>query len=201
MRHPLEANTLARLAARHAGSGPGAVVGFGLSNDERRGVTEEFAHAFAIARRAGLMLVPHAGELLGAAAVAETLDAIAPERLGHGVRSVEDPRVLERVVREGVALEVCPLSNVSLGVYDVAEEVPLRTLVDAGAAVALGADDPLIFGSRLADQYATARVDHGFSDAELASLARASLAASRAPSDVVAAAEADIATWLGGSGG
>ena len=83
------------------GSGPGAVVGFGLSNDERRGVTEEFAHAFAIARRAGLMLVPHAGELLGAEAVAETLDAIAPERLGHGVRSVEDPRVLERVVRAG----------------------------------------------------------------------------------------------------
>ena len=172
MRHPLEANTLARLAARHAGSGPGAVVGFGLSNDERRGVTEEFAHAFAIARRAGLMLVPHAGELLGAAAVAETLDAIGPERLGHGVRSVEDPRVLERVVREGVALEVCPLSNVSLGVYDVAEDVPLRALVDAGARVALGADDPLIFGSRLADQYATARVDHGFTDAELASLAR-----------------------------
>ena len=111
--------------------------------------------------------MPHGGELLGASAVAETLDAIAPERLGHGVRSAEDPRVLERVVREGVALEVCPLSNVSLGVYDVAEEVPLRALVDAGATVALGADDPLIFGSRLADQYATARVDHGFSDAEL----------------------------------
>jgi len=75
--------------------------------------------------------------------------------------------------------------------------VPLRTLVDAGARVALGADDPLIFGSRLADQYATARVDHGFSDAELASLARGSLAASRAPSDVLAGAERDIAAWLG----
>ncbi len=199
MRHPLEANTLARLAGRHAGSGPGSVVGFGLSNDERRGVTEEFAHAFAIARRAGLMLMPHAGELLGAGAVAETLDAIGPERLGHGVRSVEDPRVLERVVREGVALEVCPLSNVSLGVYDVAEDVPLRTLVDAGARVALGADDPLIFGSRLADQYATARVDHGFTDVELASLARSSLAASRAPTNVLAAAERDIAAWLAGA--
>jgi adenosine deaminase len=99
-----------------------------------------------------------------------------------------------------VALEVCPLSNVSLGVYDVPEEVPLRTLVDAGARVALGADDPLIFGSRLADQYATARVDHGFSDIELASLARASFAASRAPSDVVTAAERDIAAWLGVEG-
>ena len=200
MRHPLEARTLARLAARHAGSGPGSVVGFGLSNDERRGVTEEFAAAFAIARRAGLLLAPHAGELLGASAVADTLDAMAPERLGHGVRSVEDPRVLDRVVRDGVTLEVCPLSNVALGVYDVADEVPLRALVDAGAQVALGADDPLIFGSRLADQYAMARVDQGFSDGELASLARASLAASRAPGDVRAAAEADIDAWLGSGG-
>ena len=196
MRHPLEARTLARLAARHAGEGPGSVVGFGLSNDERRGDTEEFAAAFGIARRAGLALVPHAGELLGAEAVTATLDAMAPERLGHGVRSVEDPRVLERVVTEGVALEVCPLSNVSLGVFDRATEVPLRTLVAAGARVALGADDPLIFGSRLADQYASARTDHAFSDVELAELARASFAASRAPSDVVADAERAIASWL-----
>ena len=200
MRHPLEARTLARLAARYAGEGPGAVVGFGLSNDERRGDTAEFGAAFAIARRAGLLLVPHAGELLGAEAVAQTLDAIEPERLGHGVRSVEDPAVLHRVVAQGVALEVCPLSNVSLGVYDRADEVPLRALVDAGARVALGADDPLIFGSRLADQYATARVTHGFSDRELADLARGSLAASRAPSDVRAAAERDIEDWLAADG-
>lgn len=197
MRHPLEARTLARLAARHAGEGPGAVVGFGLSNDERRGDTAEFAAAFRIARRAGLVLVPHAGELLGADAVAQTLDAIEPERLGHGVRSVEDPAVLDRVVTSGVALEVCPLSNVSLGVYDRPDEVPLRALVDAGARVALGADDPLIFGSRLADQYATARLEHDFSDTELAALARGSLVASRAPSDVRAAAERDIDAWLG----
>ena len=200
MRHPFEARTLARLAARHAGDGPGAVVGFGLSNDERRGDTAEFAAAFGIARRAGLLLVPHAGELLGAEAVAQTLDALAPERLGHGVRSVEDPAVLSRVVEGGVALEVCPLSNLSLGVYDRAQDVPLRQLVDAGAQVALGADDPLIFGSRLADQYATARVDLGFSDRELASLARSSLGASRAPSDVRAAAERDITAWLGDAG-
>jgi adenosine deaminase len=196
MRHPLEARTLARLAARYAGVGAGAVVGFGLSNDERRGATEEFAAAFSIARRAGLALVPHAGELLGAQAVTETLDAIAPDRLGHGVRAVEDARVLDRVVGDGVALEVCPLSNVSLGVFDRAEDVPLRRLLEAGARVALGADDPLIFGSRLADQYATARVAHGFSDIELADLARASVSVSRAPSDVRAAAERDVAAWL-----
>jgi adenosine deaminase len=197
MRHPLEARTLARLAARYAGEGEGTVVGFGLSNDERRGSTEEFGAAFRIARRAGLALVPHAGELLGAEAVAATLDAIEPDRLGHGVRSVEDPAVLERVVEGQVALEVCPGSNVSLGVYGAAADVPLRRLVDAGARVALGADDPLIFGTRLADQYATARQVHGFSDGELAALARSSFAASRAPVDVRARAERDIEGWLG----
>ncbi|WP_286176049.1 adenosine deaminase [Arthrobacter sp. NEB 688] len=196
MRHPLEARTLARLAARNAGSGPGAVVGFGLSNDERRGDTAEFAAAFRIARDAGLASVPHAGELLGAEAVAATLDAALPDRIGHGVRSVEDPRVLERVVEAGVALEVCPGSNVALGVYDVAADVPLRRLLSAGAVVALGADDPLIFGSRLVEQYETARSVHGLSDAELAGLARSSLAASRAPASVRAEAEADIEAWL-----
>jgi len=196
-RHPLEARTLARLAARYAGEGPGAVVGFGLSNDERRGDTAEFAPAFRIARRAGLALVPHAGELLGADAVAATLDAATPDRLGHGVRAVEDPHVLRRVVEAGVALEVCPGSNVSLGVYDSPGDVPLRRLVEAGARVALGADDPLIFGSRLADQYETARTVHGFSDTELATLARSSFEASLAPVDVRTAAERDIEAWLG----
>ena len=189
---------MARLAARYAGEGPGAVVGFGLSNDERRGDTAEFGAAFRIARRAGLALVPHAGELLGADAVAATLDAAdVPDRLGHGVRSVEDPTVLQRVVDAQVALEVCPGSNVSLGVYDSPADVPLRRLVESGARVALGADDPLIFGSRLAAQYETARVVHGFSDSELAALARSSLAASLAPVDVRTAAERDIEAWLG----
>ncbi len=163
MRHPLEARTLARLAAHHAGSGPGEVVGFGLSNDERRGATADFGHAFAIARRAGLALVPHGGELLGAQAVMETLEHLDPDRIGHGVRSVEDPQVLDAVARSGVTLEVCPGSNVSLGVYAEAADVPLRRIVEAGVPVALGADDPLLFGSRLAAQYAAAR-DLGFSD-------------------------------------
>ena len=179
-RHPLEARTLARLAARYAGRGAGDVVGFGLSNDERRGETAAFAEAFAIARRAGLASVPHGGELLGPAHIADVLGHLNPDRLGHGVRSAEDPRVLDQIVARGVALEVCPASNVSLGVYADAAQVPLRTLVDAGATIALGADDPLLFGSRLVRQYATARDVHGFSDAELAELARGSIRASRA---------------------
>ncbi|MCL2467585.1 MAG: adenosine deaminase [Micrococcales bacterium] len=196
LRHPMDARTLARLAARHAGSGPGQVVGFGLSNDERRGDTEAFAPAFAIAARAGLTLVPHAGELLGAAHVDQVLDHLHPHRLGHGVRSAEDPRVLERVVREQVALEVCPSSNVSLGVYHQMATVPLRALVDAGAQVALGADDPLLFRSRLVDQYAIARDVLGFDDAALAGLARSSLRACAASETTKAGALARVDAWL-----
>ncbi|KQY48189.1 adenosine deaminase [Cellulomonas sp. Root137] len=196
MRHPLEARTLARLAATHAGDGPGQVVGFGLSNDERRGETPEFAAAFAIARRAGLASVPHGGELLGPAHVEDVVGHLRPDRIGHGVRSAEDPRVLERVVEEGVALEVCPASNVSLGVYATAADVPLRALVDAGATVALGADDPLLFLSRLVDQYAIARDEHGFTDDELAELARSSIRASRAADDVRARLLVGVDDWL-----
>jgi adenosine deaminase len=198
IRHPLDARTLARLAARYAGDGVGQVVGFGLSNDERRGVTAEFAPAFDIARRAGLACVPHGGELLGAAAVSETLAALAPDRLGHGIRCVEDPRVLDEVVRRGLTLEVCPGSNVALGVYGTARDVPLRQLVDAGANIALGADDPLLFGSRLNAQYETARTVHALSDVELAELARGSVRGSRAPESVRKQILADIGTWLGG---
>ncbi|MEZ0449539.1 adenosine deaminase [Cellulomonas sp. ICMP 17802] len=196
MRHPLEARTLARLAAHHAGDGPGQVVGFGLSNDERRGETPEFAPAFAIARAAGLASVPHGGELLGPAHVEDVVGHLHPDRLGHGVRAAEDPRVLERVVEEGVALEVCPASNVSLGVYARAADVPLRALVEAGATVALGADDPLLFRSRLVDQYVLAREVHEFSDDELAELARASVRASRAGDEVRARLLAGVDDWL-----
>jgi adenosine deaminase len=196
IRHPLDARMLARLAARYAGDGPGQVVGFGLSNDERRGNTAEFGPAFDIARRAGLASVPHGGELLGADAVWETLAALGPDRLGHGIRSTEDPQVLDEVVRRGVTLEVCPGSNVSLGVYREAGDVPLRQLMEAGVQIALGADDPLLFGSRLNAQYHTARAVHGLSDVELAELARGSVRGSRAPEPARSQMLADIDRWL-----
>ncbi|KGM14580.1 adenosine deaminase [Cellulomonas bogoriensis] len=196
MRHPLDARTLARLAARYAGDGPGQVVGFGLSNDERKGRTSEFAPAFAIARRAGLASVPHGGELLGADHVGVVLEHLEPDRLGHGVRAVEDPRVLDDVVRRGVALEVCPASNVSLGVFAEHEHLPLRRLASAGATLALGADDPLLFGSRLVEQYEVARRVHGLDDRALAELARGSVRASRATPGTTRRLLAGIDRWL-----
>jgi adenosine deaminase len=196
MRNPMEAETLARLAARHAGDGPGQVVAFGLSNDEHAGVTEEWSHAFSIARRAGLPGVPHGGELSGPDHVRRIVDALYPTRLGHGVRTTEDPALLDELVARGIAFEVCPTSNVHLGVYETAADVPLRTLVDAGATVALGADDPLLFFSRLTDQYVLARDVHGFSDPELAALARSSITASLASPTDKAGWLAEVDVWL-----
>ncbi|MGJ9413193.1 adenosine deaminase [Aeromicrobium sp. CF4.19] len=192
-RHPFDARTLARLAGQYAGRG---VVGFGLSNDERRGDTGEFAPAFAIAERAGLRAMPHGGELRGPAHIEQCLHHLHPDRLGHGVRSVEDPALLERLVQQDVTLEVCPVSNVSLGVYRTIDEVPVRDLVAAGARVALGADDPLLFGSRLAGQYAILRAAQDFDDRELAHLARSSFDGSCAPSDVLEAGRVGVDRWL-----
>ncbi|MBO3143196.1 adenosine deaminase [Dermatophilus congolensis] len=195
-RHPLDARALARLAARYAGDGPGQVIGFGLSNDERRGETSEFAPAFRIAARAGLTLVPHGGELLGPDHLAHILDSLHPHRFGHGVRAAEDPHLLQRAIDKGVGFEICPGSNVALGVYNNTAALPLRTLYEAGAHIALGADDPLLFGSRLAAQYEIARNHHGFTDKELAELARRSVYASTASTSSKTRMLTDIDNWI-----
>lgn len=195
IRHPLEARTLARLAAQYAGDGPGTVVGFGLSNDERRGTTSEWSSAFNIARRAGLPSVPHGGELLGPEHVRAVMAHLKPARLGHGVRAAEDMELTKRIIDVGVAFEVCPESNISLGVFSEQYQVPVRRLMEAGATIALGADDPLLFLSRLTDQYRALR-ENGFSDAELAHLATTSVEASFAPESSKARWRTEIAQWL-----
>ncbi len=192
-RHELDARTLARLAARYADRG---VVGFGLSNDERRGTAARFSPAFRIARRAGLASLPHGGELAGPDSVLSCVLELGADRVGHGIRAVEDPATLDLLAERGVACEVCPASNVALGVYPALADVPVRRLLRAGVPVALGADDPLLFGSRLADQYEIARHVHGLGDAELAELVRASVRASRAPESVRAQLLAGIENWL-----
>ncbi|AQP45872.1 adenosine deaminase [Tessaracoccus flavus] len=196
IRHPLDARTLARLAARRAGTGPGEVCAFGLNNNEREGRTEEWSGAFRIARRAGLPGVPHGGELRGARHLAQVVEHLEPSRIGHGVRAVEDPDLLSRIIDRGITFEVCPASNVHLGVFRDVDDVPLTTLLDAGASVALGADDPLLFQSRLTDQYELARSVHRLDDAGLARLARDSIRASFASDDDKRAWLADVDAWL-----
>jgi adenosine deaminase len=192
-RHPAEAETLARLARRFAGRG---VVGFGLSNDETRGRPEEFDKAFRIAREAGLLAVPHAGELRGERSVRAAVEVLQADRLGHGVRAVEDPPTMALLAEREVVLEVCPASNVALGVAGALEEVPVRALRAAGVGVALGADDPLLFRSGLLEQYEAVRDGAGLSDVDLADLARCAVRGSAAPDEVRTRLERGIEAWL-----
>lgn len=192
-RHPLDARALARLARQYVGRG---VVSFGLNNDERRGRAREFESAFRIAKRAGLLSAPHGGELNGPRSVRECLDELDADRIGHGVRAIEDPYLVERIATQGVTLEVCPTSNVGLGVVEQVEHLPLRRLFDSGVPIALGTDDPLLFGPRLVEQYRIAREVFGFTDPELAELARMSIRASGAPDALKKELSAGVDAWL-----
>ena len=150
-RHPLDARTLARLAAQYAGRG---VVGFGLSNDERRGRTEDFAGAFRIAARAGLLATPHGGELGGRPDVAACLDALgAQPARPRGARGRGPGPARPAGRRGGDPRGVPDLQRPPGRLRHGRPTCRCARLRSAGVPVALGADDPLLFGSRLLDQY------------------------------------------------
>ena len=139
----------AQLAASLAGDG---VIGIGLGGDEARFPAASFAEVFAFARAQGLHTVAHAGEAAGAASVAAALD-IGAERIGHGVRAIEDPDVVARLRDRGIALEISPTSNARTGVVPADVVHPLHQLDAAGVPVTIDADDPAIFGTSIAQEY------------------------------------------------
>jgi adenosine deaminase len=128
------------------------VCGLGIAGFESRG-TLAYREVFAEAARRGLPVAAHAGETEGAWSVAETLDVTGAPRIGHGVRSLEDPAVVERLVSEGVVLEVCPTSNVCLGVVPDLASHPIQRLIEAGVAVTVNSDDPPMFGTSLTEEW------------------------------------------------
>jgi adenosine deaminase len=189
---PEQAVELARIAARLA---DGGVVSFGLANDEAGWPPEPFAEAFRIAKDAGLLSVPHAGELAGPESVRGALDALGADRIAHGVRALEDPELVRRMADEGVTCDVCPTSNVLLSVTPTLEACALGPLLDAGVRCSVNADDPLLFGTGLLEEYELCRDRLGFDDERLADIARTSIEASGAPPGVRAAALAGIEAW------
>ncbi|MFC7620219.1 adenosine deaminase [Microlunatus sp. GCM10028923] len=190
---PDHAERLAELAVRYRTHG---VVGFGLSNDERRGRTQDFVPAFRVITEAGLIAVPHAGFYHGAWHVREAIELLGAGRVGHGLTSVDDPEVLELLAAGGIALEVCPTSYPPFGVVADLASIPLDQLAAAGVPVALATDDPLIFGVGLAGQYALVREHLDHADAALAALAEQSVAASAAPAGLKEELRAGIRNWL-----
>jgi adenosine deaminase len=184
---------LARFAAAYAGEG---VHALGLTGDELAFPPEPFARAFAIAREAGLAAAPHAGELAGPGSVRAAVDDLGATRIAHGVRAVEDPRLLDELAGRNVTLDVCLTSNKALGVVPDTARHPLPALLAAGVGCSLGADDTLMFGAGLLDEYETARSELGLSDDQLAALARTSVQTSGAPASLIAPATAGIDAWL-----
>jgi adenosine deaminase len=195
---PDDALHLARVAAGFSTRG---VVSFGLDNDEAAFAPEPFAPAFAVAKDAGLLSAPHAGELAGAPSVRAALDALSADRIGHGVRAVEDPRLVDRLAEAEVCLDVCPTSNVALSVVETLADHPLPVLLDAGVCCSVNADDPLLFGVDLLDEYERCRTTMGLGDARLADVARSSVTASGMPADLRRSAVGRIDDWLAADDG
>ena len=183
----------ATVAARYAGDG---VVSMGLANDEAAGAPEPFGPAFAVARAAGIISAPHAGEHGGPDSVRGALDALGAHRIQHGVRSVEDAELVRRLAGEQICLDVCPTSNVSLSVVSALRAHPLPELLDAGVPCSINADDPLLFGVGLLDEYVVCREQLGLDDVVLASCARTSIEHSGAPVDLKDRSLQEIDTWL-----
>jgi aminodeoxyfutalosine deaminase len=157
------------------------VVGFGLGGTEKGYPPEWFADAFATARESGLHSVPHAGEVVGPQSVWGAIRALGAERIGHGVRSVEDPTLIAYLHEHQIPLEVCPTSNICLGVYPSYQEHPIRRLWDEGVYITLNSDDPPMFNTDLVCEYQALADFVGFDAAELERLSLNALRASFLP--------------------
>ena len=172
------------------------VVGFGMGGDETAFALSDFLPAFRLAADAGLGCTVHAGEVCGPESVYAALAALPVTRLGHGVRAIEDPKLVERIVREGVVLELCPHSNVATGVYADMASHPFPDLQAAGCRVTLNSDDPPYFATSIGREYAAAAEDFSMDDDALRAVTRTALEAAF----VDDATRAGLMTRLDGAG-
>ena len=171
------------------------IAALGLSGDEAY-PADPFVEVFRAARDAGLHRVPHAGEAVGASSIRTAIDGLGAERIGHGIRVLEDPGLTTEVRERGIALEVCPSSNVALGFVATFADHPLPRLLEAGLAVTLNTDIPSMIDVPLVAEYASVQQAFGFDDAALADLARAGVNASFADQDTKTRLHKEIEAWL-----
>jgi adenosine deaminase len=151
------------------------VVGFNMAGDEAGFPAGDYARAFAIAHEAGLGCSVHAGEHAGPASIRAALALPGVVRISHGVRAVEDPSLVAELADRGIVLEVCPTSNVALGVFDSYEAHPLGALRAAGVPITLGSDDPPYFGTTIGREYALAHERLGCSLEDLREITETAL--------------------------
>lgn len=154
------------------------VVGFGMGGDEKAFHPKDFAPAFTIAHQAGLACTSHAGEVLGPESITDTLDHLPVSRIGHGVRAVEDEKVVERIIDQDITLECSPGSNIALHIYETLTQHPFFDLMRSGCKVTLNSDDPPHFETTIGREYAAAARQWGFSRDDLKMITRTALDAS-----------------------
>jgi adenosine deaminase/aminodeoxyfutalosine deaminase len=145
------------------------VVAFGVGGDEKRGPAEWFQDVFAFTRAHGLACVPHAGETAGPESVWGAL-RLGADRIGHGIRAIDDPTLVEHLAERRIPLEVCISSNIATGAVETLESHPVRRLFQAGVPIVLNTDDPALFGTDLAREFDLAS-SLGFSDDDLREIA------------------------------
>jgi adenosine deaminase len=188
---PDKARETAICAAETAGDW---IVGFGIAGDEKVGKPRDFAWSFDCAREAGLRLTAHAGEWGGPGSVRDALDALRPERIGHGVRAIEDLALVDRLAEEGIVLEVCPGSNVALGLYPWRRH-PIAELDRRGVKVTVSTDDPPFFHTTMAREFDRLHDAFDWDEGQFARITKASLDAAFCNADT----RARIAKRLEGS--
>lgn len=159
------------------------VVGIGIGGDERRAGPEQFRDVYAYAASNGLKLTVHAGETVGPESIWGAVRELGPDRIGHGLRAIEDPALVRHLAERKLPVEICITSNVVTGCCTTLREHPMRRLFDAGVPIVLNTDDPDMFHTTLNDEYRVAREVFGFTEAELAELARNSIRASFLPEE------------------
>ncbi len=150
------------------------VVGFGMGGDEAKFTPADFAPAYRLMHDKGYGCTVHAGEVVGPESVWAALRDLPVTRIGHGVRSSEDPKLLDELARRGTVLEVCPGSNIALGIYPDRAAHPLHRLIEAGVRVTLNSDDPPFFHTTLGAEYDLA----GLGDEALRRITRTAIEAS-----------------------
>jgi len=175
---------------------PEGSVGFGLGGPEAGVSRPQFAAVFSRARALGLASVPHAGETTGPRTVWEALRHLGAQRIGHGIRAVEDQALVRHLVRHGIPLEVCPTSNLRTKAVDTMAEHPLRDLVDAGVTVTVGSDDPGMFDTTLNTEYRVAYDLLGLSTSGLGDLALSGVEVSFARQDLKAQLRREIDQYV-----
>lgn len=154
------------------------ILAVGLDSSEKGHPPSKFSEVFDRARNEGFLTVAHAGEEGPPEYIWEALDLLKVERIDHGVRSLEDPALVERLVKDGTPLTVCPLSNVKLCVFDTLEEHNLGKLLDAGIRATINSDDPAYFGGYIGENFLQTQKALGLGADEIVTLARNSFAAS-----------------------